>query len=119
MFPASGHVTANAKPSATAASTALPPAFMISAAAALASTLLLTAIACGAKVAVAPAGRRHPSGNCAATRAGCSPPRGSAEAGVPRGVQAPRLRLTQAPSTVVASGGVRTVARRRTRPLCV
>src|SRR6478672_11106357 len=70
MLPATGHVTVIAKPSATAASTAFPPAFMISAAAALASGLLLTAIACAANVASAPAGKCQPCGNVAATRAG-------------------------------------------------
>jgi hypothetical protein len=74
MLPASGQATARAKPSATAASTALPPAFMISAAAALASGLLLTAIACAANVEDAPVGRRQPAGNCAGSRAGSALP---------------------------------------------
>jgi hypothetical protein len=43
---------------------------MISAAAALASLLLLTAITLGANVARCPLGRRQPAGNCAATRSG-------------------------------------------------
>jgi hypothetical protein len=47
---------------------------MISAAAALASGLLLTAIACGANVARAPAGRCHPAGKRAGTRDGIAGP---------------------------------------------
>jgi hypothetical protein len=43
---------------------------MISAAAALASLLLLTAITLGANVARCPLGKRQPAGNCAATRSG-------------------------------------------------
>ena len=74
MLPASGHATASAKPSATAASTALPPACRISAAAALASGLLLTAIECGANVALAPAGKCQLAGNVAATRTGIAGP---------------------------------------------
>ena len=70
MLPASGQVTESAKPNATAASTALPPALSISAAAALAAGLLLTAIACGANVAFSPAGRCHPAGKFCAIRAG-------------------------------------------------
>src|SRR3954463_15820612 len=44
-LPAAGKVTASAKPVATAASTALPPAFRISSPTALARALLLTTIA--------------------------------------------------------------------------
>src|SRR5487761_2406875 len=52
ILPACGYVTAIANPVATAASTALPPAFRISTPAWLASALLLATIPCGACVAV-------------------------------------------------------------------
>ena len=69
MLPAAGKVTVSAKPVATAASTALPPARMISAPTRLASSLLLTTIALGANVADSPAWKRQLAGNvaCVAT----------------------------------------------------
>src|SRR5665213_2473477 len=54
MLPACGNVTASAKPVATAASTAFPPARMISTPAWLASALLLTTMPCAAIVACLP-----------------------------------------------------------------
>src|ERR1035437_6776556 len=69
MFPALGYVTASAKPVATAASTAFPPAFMISTPASLAYFDMLTAIACSANVAGVPAVNRHPAGNAERTAA--------------------------------------------------
>src|SRR5665647_2798429 len=55
MFPALGYVTASAKPVATAASTAFPPAFMISTPASLAYFDMLPAIACSADGGAGPA----------------------------------------------------------------
>jgi hypothetical protein len=69
---------------------------MISAAAALASGLLLTAMACEANVDDAPAGKRHPPGNCAASRAGSAL---VSVAGV--------VRWAQALSSANTSGNVR------------
>src|SRR5215216_4164342 len=68
MLPAAGHVGTSAKPTATAASTALPPRFRISTPASLASGALLAIIACGANAAFAPAGKRHAAGKLAARR---------------------------------------------------
>src|SRR5215207_5776871 len=64
-LPANGNVTASAKPVATAASTALPPAFMISSPAALASALLLATIEVGTVVPCSPVLKRHSAGNVA------------------------------------------------------
>src|SRR5512133_457038 len=89
-LPACGKVTASAKPVATAASTALPPARITSTPAALASALLLAIIAWAPKVAPgSPARNRHPSGNEAVRRAGTAGPAPAAVAalvtgGVPR-----------------------------------
>src|SRR5690349_3894384 len=70
-LPANGNVTASANPVATAASTALPPARMISSPAALASALLLATIAVLAKVPSAPGLNRHGVGKLAG-RTGCA-----------------------------------------------
>ena len=64
-LPANGNVTASAKPVATAASTALPPARMISSPAALASALLLATIELGANVPCSPLLNRQSAGNVA------------------------------------------------------
>src|SRR5579862_2079877 len=69
MLPALGYVTASANPVATAASTALPPAFMISTPASLAYFDMLTTIACSASVAGAPTVKRHSGGNAECTAA--------------------------------------------------
>src|SRR5512144_2239141 len=66
-LPAKGNVTASANPVATAASTALPPAFMISSPAALASALLLATTAVDANVPCSPGLNRHSAGNEAGT----------------------------------------------------
>src|SRR6478736_5314122 len=68
IFPAKGYVTANAKPVATAASTALPPCSMMSRPTRLAIESLLTTIAWLAKVAGAPAWKRQVLGKWAGTR---------------------------------------------------
>src|SRR5688500_330293 len=62
-LPANGHRTARANPVATAASTALPPARMISSPAALAGELLLATIEVGANVPCSPGLKRHSLGN--------------------------------------------------------
>src|SRR5678809_474399 len=61
-LPANGNVTASANPVATAASTAFPPARMISSPAALASELLLATIEVGANVPWSPGVKRHSVG---------------------------------------------------------
>src|SRR5262249_35717950 len=63
MLPALEYVTARAKPVATAASIALPPACRISRPASLAYRDMPTTIACSANVASVPALKRQPSGN--------------------------------------------------------
>src|SRR5687768_7275923 len=70
MFPAAGRVTVSAKPTATAASTAFPPRFMMSAPTLLAISLLLTTIACFARTARSPARKCHAGGNAARSRDG-------------------------------------------------
>src|SRR5687768_3095931 len=70
MLPAAGQVGTSAKPTATAASTALPPRLRISTPAALASGALLAIIARSAKAAGAPVANRHPAGYAAARRSG-------------------------------------------------
>src|SRR3954463_13632809 len=73
-FPANGNVTASANPVATAASTALPPARMISSPAALASALLLATTAFGANVPCSPGLNRHSAGKVAETDGVAPPP---------------------------------------------
>src|SRR5439155_14961559 len=70
MLPASGYTTARAKPTATAASTALPPRFMISTPAWLASGASLATIPCVANTGARPALYGQAAGN----RAGCRLP---------------------------------------------
>src|SRR6185503_13265281 len=65
MLPASGYTTASANPTATAASTALPPFFRISTPASLASGASLEIIACSPNVAALPALYGHVSGKTA------------------------------------------------------
>src|SRR4051812_15183741 len=64
-LPAAGKVTASAKPVATAASTALPPAFRISSPTTLARALLLTTIASPTTGEMLEL-NRHDGGNAAA-----------------------------------------------------
>src|SRR5215210_3999820 len=73
-LPASGYVTARANPTATAASTALPPCFMTSAPTLEARGSSLATIACAANCGRAPARKGHPLGNTAGTRAGMAGP---------------------------------------------
>src|SRR5687767_15939763 len=61
-LPASGYVTASANPTATAASTALPPRRRVSTPARLASESLLETIARRAYAAARPESNRHSAG---------------------------------------------------------
>jgi hypothetical protein len=67
-FPASGYTTANANPTATAASTAFPPRRRISTPTSLASGASVTTIAWEPNVAALPALCGHASGKTAGRR---------------------------------------------------
>src|SRR5262252_3257881 len=65
MLPASGNTTASANPTATAASTALPPFFRTSTPASLANGASLEIIACSPNAAAFPALYGHAAGKTA------------------------------------------------------
>src|SRR5947207_7897125 len=88
MLPASGYTTASAKPTATAASTALPPWRMISMPASPASGASLATIACVPKTGRCPALKGHAAGKTAGRRSTVysAAPRSCARLGEPMSV---------------------------------
>src|SRR5262245_12167247 len=93
MFPASGYTTASANPTATAASTALPPFLRISIPASLAHGPSLAIMACSANVAAFPVLCGHASGKTAGF--------------VPAGyVATPEIAVDGPPTSVAPDGGL-------------